>query len=102
MYFWPGSEIAIRGVRPAIWHEYDGKVPFEDRVRAVVKWLSSDDFDLAVTYFNEPDTSGHRFGPDHPEMKAVIARMDRLLGFLLQEMDSAGLMVSDQSKGENV
>jgi ectonucleotide pyrophosphatase/phosphodiesterase family protein 4 len=39
VYFWPGSEAAIRGVRPTEYRPYDAAVTFEDRADAVAKWL---------------------------------------------------------------
>ncbi|GFO16412.1 ectonucleotide pyrophosphatase/phosphodiesterase family member 5 [Plakobranchus ocellatus] len=91
VFFWPGSDVAVQGIYPAEWRYYQEDVPFEDRVRAVVSWLSNDDFDLAIAYFNEPDSTGHEWGPDHQEMLPVIRRMDRLLGFLMEELEKAGL-----------
>ena len=41
MYFWPGSEAEIRGVRPTEYHPYDDAVPFEDRVDAAAEWLAA-------------------------------------------------------------
>ena len=37
-----------------------------------------------AAYFNEPDHSGHKFGPDSPEIKTVIRRMDNVTGYLLE------------------
>lgn len=91
VYFWPGSDVVIQGVQPAAWYRYDEKVPFEARVKKAVQWLTRDDFDLAIMYFHEPDKSGHRWGPDHGQMVPVIARMDRLLGFIMQELGAAGI-----------
>ncbi|GFR75176.1 ectonucleotide pyrophosphatase/phosphodiesterase family member 5 [Elysia marginata] len=92
VYYWPGSNVRIYGTLPAAWYHYSEAVPFEDRVRTMIQWLSRDDFDLALMYFPEPDGSGHELGPEHPGMLPVIARMDKLLGFLLEEMKAAGLL----------
>ena len=37
-FFWPGSEAAIKGVRPTIWNKYDGGVANEARVRTVLEF----------------------------------------------------------------
>jgi ectonucleotide pyrophosphatase/phosphodiesterase family protein 5 len=34
-YYWPGSEVEIRGTRPSTWRPYDESVPYSDRVAEV-------------------------------------------------------------------
>ncbi len=38
-YFFVGSEADVGGVRPSYWHRFDGSVPNNDRVDAVLEWL---------------------------------------------------------------
>lgn len=59
----------------------------------MIKWLAEDDFDLALIYFHEPDSSGHAYGPDDEKMIPVIKRMDDVLGWLLQGLDNSTLKV---------
>ncbi|MEO7794961.1 MAG: alkaline phosphatase family protein, partial [Thermoanaerobaculia bacterium] len=71
--FWPGSESAVGGVRPTYWKRFDSTVSDEARVDEVLGWL-----DLApekrprliTLYFDEPDRSGHAFGPASREAQA--------------------------------
>jgi predicted AlkP superfamily pyrophosphatase or phosphodiesterase len=35
-FFWPGSEAAVKGVRPTLWNKYDVNVPNAERVATVV------------------------------------------------------------------
>ncbi|XP_077404872.1 venom phosphodiesterase CdcPDE isoform X4 [Vanacampus margaritifer] len=65
-FFWPGSDVKLNGSFPDIYRPYDGKVPFEERVLTVLKWLQLPDQqrpDFYTLYLEEPDKSGHRFGP---------------------------------------
>ena len=39
VYFWPGSEAAVQGVRPTHWYKFDASVPFEARVDQVLEWI---------------------------------------------------------------
>lgn len=55
--------------------------------------MSKENFDLGIVYFDEPDTSGHRFGPDDARLVPVIERMDIILGTMIQGLDNAGLKV---------
>ncbi|KAG7215519.1 hypothetical protein INR49_014686 [Caranx melampygus] len=65
-FFWPGSDVKINGSFPDIYRPYNGKVPFEERVFTVLKWLQLPDDerpDFYTLYLEEPDKSGHNFGP---------------------------------------
>ena len=83
VYFWPGSESIIRGLRPNIFKIYDRSVPFHQRVDTVVDWLSNmtHGADLAMLYFGEPDYTGHRFGPDSQEIRNKVSEMDNILQY---------------------
>uniref|UniRef100_A0A8D0QFW7 SMB domain-containing protein n=1 Tax=Sus scrofa TaxID=9823 RepID=A0A8D0QFW7_PIG len=38
-FFWPGSDVKINGILPDLYKIYNGSVPFEERILAVLKWL---------------------------------------------------------------
>ena len=84
--FFPGTEAAIRGVRPTEWRPYDGSVPNRERVRTVLDWLARPPETrphLTTLYFSLVDSAGHRLGPDAEEMAASVRGADALLGDLL-------------------
>lgn len=86
VYFWVGSEAPAGGQQPTYWKPYDGSVPFPDRVRQVLAWLDLPDSarpSLIMVYFQEPDASGHRYGPDAPETRRAVLRVDSALGQLV-------------------
>ncbi|KAK1880593.1 Ectonucleotide pyrophosphatase/phosphodiesterase family member 1 [Dissostichus eleginoides] len=65
-FFWPGSDVKVNGSYPDIHEPYNGKVPFEERVFTVLKWLQLPDADrpdFYTLYLEEPDKSGHSYGP---------------------------------------
>ena len=68
VFFWPGSEVKIRGYRPSIYKDYDQSVPFAERVETAVRWFSEDQKDFVAIYFHQPDFAGHTHGPDSPEV----------------------------------
>lgn len=89
---WPGTDVEIRGTYPTHFLPYNASVGFEDRVRSLVGWFARDPpVRLGLLYWEEPDVSGHAFGPDSPRMDAVIADVDAKLGFLRRELQRAGL-----------
>lgn len=92
--FWPGSEAEIAGTRPWEWRKFDYKVTPEDRVRTVLDWLAIPEPErprLITLYFHEPDTAGHKFGPDSPETAAAVAQVDSAIGSLREGVHRLGL-----------
>ena len=92
--FWPGSEADIGGVRPDRWAHFDAAISFEHRVDAVLDWLALPPADrpaFVTLYFDEPDHTGHRKGPDSPELKAALARVDGAVGRLARGLRRLGL-----------
>ncbi len=87
-FFWPGSDTDKK--RPGIYKNYDDKVPFETRIDTVVKWLQLPEKQrphLITLYFDEPDHTGHDFGPLSPENEKIINKMDGLMGQLSSKLD---------------
>ncbi len=96
-YFWPGSEAAIQGLSPTYWSEYDGSVPFEARVDQALGWIdlpARQRPSLIALYLEEPNESGHRFGPLADETMAAVRRVDTIVGRLLEGLDERRLLES--------
>lgn len=80
--FWVGSEAEIKGYRPSIWRRYDHDLPYADRVDSILTWLSLPKETrprLIMWYIDEPDWSGHEYGPNSIETKEVVESLDSLL-----------------------
>jgi predicted AlkP superfamily pyrophosphatase or phosphodiesterase len=93
-FFWPGSDVAIGGVRPTWYKMFDARVPNEDRVTQVLDWLSlpaEHAPSLITVYFGDVDDAGHQFGPDAPETDAAIARVDSAVGAIMNGVKQRGL-----------
>lgn len=92
--FWVGSEAPVAGHYPTYWKPYDGSVPFGARVQQVMQWLDLPPDrrpQLIMVYFSEPDASGHRYGPDAPQTAAAVARVDSVLGELVDGLRARDL-----------
>lgn len=89
-YFWVGSEAAIMETPPTYWNQYDGSIPYVERVDQVIEWLERP-LDkrpgLITLYFSEPDGIGHEYGPVHEETAAVVNYNDSILGYLRSEIE---------------
>ena len=91
---WPGSDVKIHGEYPTHYLDYNASKPFEERVTRLIEWFTAPDgqaVDFGVLYWEEPDESGHRLGPENSQMDSVIVGIDEKLGFLRNELKKAGL-----------
>lgn len=92
--FWVGSEAPVQGIRPTHWKRYDGGVPDSARIDTVLHWLGMGtdlEVDLATLYFSFLDSQGHRYGTDAPETDAALLRVDGLMKYLMEGLESSGL-----------
>ena len=94
--FWPGSEAKIAGFRPTYYLRFDDKIDDAARIAQVLDWLRLPEAErphFITLYYSEPDHEGHEFGPDAPETKAAVAKMDALVGKLKTGLDGTGLPI---------
>lgn len=104
-YFWPGSEAAHDGVRPSRWVPFNDKIPSNERVDGLLRWLDVPEAErprLATLYFSAVDHAGHKHGPDAPALQESITEVDGALARLmagLKRLDLSGrtnlIVVSD-------
>ncbi|MEG0851897.1 MAG: ectonucleotide pyrophosphatase/phosphodiesterase [Flavobacterium sp.] len=87
-FFWPGSDIDKRN--PSYFKKYDGKIPYGARIDTVMKWLQLPEKQrphLVTLYFDEPDHTGHNFGPSSTETKKAVIKMDSIMGAISRRLD---------------
>jgi len=92
--FWPGSNVAIRGVRPTYWKPFDTHYPPSQRVADVLAWLDLPPAErprLLTLYFEQVDHAGHAFGPESREVDAALRRTDAALADLVAGLRQRGL-----------
>jgi len=95
IYFWPGSESVIKGVTPTYFKSYNHSIPAHERIDTVVSWfLDHPTLNLALLYFSQPDHDAHWYGPDSMEVVRQIESCDKLVGYLWQSLEHAGLLSS--------
>ncbi|OHE80959.1 MAG: hypothetical protein A2X76_00665 [Lysobacterales bacterium GWF1_69_6] len=92
--FWPGSEAAVRGVRPNQWFPFEYGLPEAQRVATVLGWLdlpAAERPHLMTLYFERVDTAGHVYGPDSAQARAALATVDAAIGELVAGLEARGL-----------
>ncbi len=90
-YFWVGSEAPVQGIQPSYWKIYDHSHPFAARIDTVAYWLSlpkEQRPQLITFYFHEPDSEGHRSGPESREIDELVMELDALVGYLLETINT--------------
>ncbi|XP_064625490.1 ectonucleotide pyrophosphatase/phosphodiesterase family member 3-like isoform X2 [Lineus longissimus] len=85
-YFWVGSDVPVEGMYPKYYKNFTSGIPFEEEVDEVLKWIDMPEDkrpNFITMYFNEPDSAGHRYGPDSPEVKKQIEYVDSIIGMMM-------------------
>ncbi|KAJ8000146.1 hypothetical protein DPEC_G00201820 [Dallia pectoralis] len=93
-YFWPGSDVKINGSFPDINVEFNSAIPFEERVFTILKWLQLPDEerpDFFTLYLEEPDKSGHSFGPVSGGLIEALIGVDKIIGQLMNGLKQLNL-----------
>jgi alkaline phosphatase D len=99
--FWPGSEAKIAGFRPTWYAHFDSKAQATDAVQqariddavALLRLPEADRPHFMTIYYSEPDHEGHEFGPDAPETKAAVLKMDAMVGKLKAALNATRLPI---------
>ena len=84
VFYWPGSDVEIQGERPDVFYPYDAerRLTFTERIDGIVAELAKPEESrprLVMAYFEEPDASGHTFGPQSRETRRAVGEMDEML-----------------------
>lgn len=90
--YWPGSDVKIGGRYPDYYHDYETKplLSFAERIAEVGRYLSLPEAvrpSLVLAYFEEPDHTGHVYGPYAPETRRMVSRMDGVVELLWQTLE---------------
>lgn len=90
-FFWPGSEAAIKDVRPSYYLHFDDKFPDDKRIDQVLEWLKLPEEKrphFITLYYSNVDHAGHQFGPDSPQVAEAVKHVDALIGKLHADLDA--------------
>ncbi|XP_023251129.1 bis(5'-adenosyl)-triphosphatase ENPP4 [Seriola lalandi dorsalis] len=91
---WPGSDVVNRTATHFL--PYNSDVTFQQRLGNMTKWLLGNEKEqgvmFAALYWEEPDRSGHMFGPDNDTaMGKALKEVDDNIGLLVSELKRTGL-----------
>ena len=98
--FWPGSEAEIAGKRPT-WYQGYAEAEYTEaaeqaRIReavALLKRPAAERPHFIAIYLSDTDEAGHRYGPDAPQTRAAVLKLDAMVGRLKAALDKTGLPI---------
>uniref|UniRef100_A0A5F8HKG9 glycerophosphocholine cholinephosphodiesterase n=1 Tax=Monodelphis domestica TaxID=13616 RepID=A0A5F8HKG9_MONDO len=94
MYYWPGCEVEILGVRPSYCLEYKN-VPtdtdFANAVHDAIISLKNGKTDMAAIYYERIDVEGHHYGPSSNQTKNALEALDTVLLHMTMWIQEWGL-----------
>ncbi|XP_056419891.1 bis(5'-adenosyl)-triphosphatase enpp4-like [Hyla sarda] len=90
---WPGSDVTIQNITNHNFLPYNSNVPFEERVNNITSWFTrtDDPINFATLYFEEPDKSGHIYGPENKNMTDTLNNVDKNIGYLVAKLKESKL-----------
>lgn len=92
---WPGGMASIKGFLPYRRASEGDGYTYKEKVDILIKWFKDEyPINLGLLYFDEPDHTGHKFGPDSKEVLSKILELDELLGYILDELEVHNLIDS--------
>ncbi|XP_034036831.1 glycerophosphocholine cholinephosphodiesterase ENPP6 [Thalassophryne amazonica] len=94
MYYWPGCEVEILGVRSTFCEEYidsPSEKNLTDAIENAISALRSGQADMAAVYYEQIDVEGHRYGPDSGPTRTAVQRLDLALQTLNRKIKEQGL-----------
>uniref|UniRef100_A0A8C3K0V1 Ectonucleotide pyrophosphatase/phosphodiesterase 7 n=1 Tax=Calidris pygmaea TaxID=425635 RepID=A0A8C3K0V1_9CHAR len=77
-------------VEPPVFN-YSNETIWRSNVDTVIEWFTVNNLDFIALYFGEPDSAGHKYGPESTQRKKMIEQVDRTVGYLRQRIQESGL-----------
>ncbi|KAK2880385.1 bis(5'-adenosyl)-triphosphatase enpp4 [Channa argus] len=93
---WPGSDVTIGNRTATHFLPYDSTMTFQQRLGNITNWMLGNKKEpgvmFAALYWEEPDRTGHIFGPDNTTaMAKALKEVDENIGLLMSELKQNGL-----------
>lgn len=86
---WVGDSVSFGGQKP-ISIPFDSKKSFNKLIDEFIVLFTRehDPINFGALYINEPDKTGHLFGPYSKQMEEKLYALDKTLGYLIEQLKS--------------
>lgn len=90
---WFGANVVF-GNETITYVPYNSSAPSERLVDEFIDLFTAthEPINFGAVYFDEPDNTGHLYGPDSIEMHDKLAEIDNLLGYLIKRLEDNHLL----------
>uniref|UniRef100_A0A8C9SID5 Ectonucleotide pyrophosphatase/phosphodiesterase 7 n=1 Tax=Scleropages formosus TaxID=113540 RepID=A0A8C9SID5_SCLFO len=86
-----GQKVQVAEVEPRF-YDYSNEAAWQENVDKVIEsWFNEQDLDFVSLYFGEPDSTGHKYGPDSPERREMVKQVDRTVGYIRRAAEKYSL-----------
>ncbi|KAM6050651.1 ectonucleotide pyrophosphatase/phosphodiesterase family member 7 [Chlamydotis macqueenii] len=85
-----GEEVNMKLVEPLLFN-YSNETNWRENIDTAMEWFTVNNLDFIALYFGEPDSAGHKYGPESTQRKNMIKQVDRTIGYLRQRIRESGL-----------
>lgn len=72
-------------------YNYKNETAWQENSDKVMSWFRDEDLDFVSLYFGEPDLTGHKYGPDSPQLRETVKQVDRAVGYIRHSAERHGL-----------
>jgi predicted AlkP superfamily pyrophosphatase or phosphodiesterase len=89
---WVGGNVPFHGHKADFGPPFNDSIPFNTRIDMVLQQLDREPpVNFVAVYFDEPDTSGHMYGPNSKQVAEAIMKLDQVTEYLVQELKKRDL-----------
>jgi ectonucleotide pyrophosphatase/phosphodiesterase family protein 5 len=92
VFDWPGSAAPFDNMQPYTFRQltsnYSKMKTYNKTIDTFIDSLKVNETSLGFLYFNEPDKSGHAYGPESVEVEFVVKELDYILSYLFSSLKS--------------
>lgn len=73
-------------------YNYSNETAWHQNINKVMKvWFGEKKLDFVALYFGEPDSTGHKYGPDSDQRREMVRQVDRTVGYLRASVERNNL-----------
>lgn len=97
IFYWPGSEISMNGIKPTYLYNYSEIIPIDRRIGIVKNWLELPNErrpHFIALYFPQVDKASHASTADSEETRAAVQVVDDAVGKLIAVAEKTGLPIN--------
>ncbi|XP_053346094.1 ectonucleotide pyrophosphatase/phosphodiesterase family member 7-like [Clarias gariepinus] len=89
--FYDGEKAEVSEVEPRFYN-YSNETAWRQNIDKIIGiWFGENDLDFVALYFGEPDSTGHKYGPDSEQRREMVRQVDRTVGYLRDSVKHNGL-----------